>query len=157
MRKCAKCGQIFDDSWKQCLHCGMELTNDLSVRETNPELKEKRERASFLDIAWPKNKAQAMLAIKGAAVLYFIVIGIRISFMVIGGYYKGILSNLLLAMVVVLFLLFKSRIIAIPLLALSMLGMITNISGMTALSFLLLVSMISATRGTFVFHAKQQS
>ena len=43
MKKCPKCGQTYDDSWKICLHCSVNLSDDLSTRESNPELRNKAE------------------------------------------------------------------------------------------------------------------
>lgn len=39
MKKCPKCGQTYDDSWKVCLHCSVNLSDDLSARGSNPELR----------------------------------------------------------------------------------------------------------------------
>lgn len=41
MKKCPKCGKTYDDTWKICLHCGVNLSNDLSIKEDNPELQNK--------------------------------------------------------------------------------------------------------------------
>jgi len=43
MRKCPKCGQAYDDSWKLCLRCNLGLSDNLSIKETNPEIREKWE------------------------------------------------------------------------------------------------------------------
>ena len=40
MKKCPKCGRMHDDSWTVCLVCETTLSNDVSVRETNPELRQ---------------------------------------------------------------------------------------------------------------------
>lgn len=39
MKKCPKCGKTYDDTWKVCLHCSVDLSENLSVVETNPELR----------------------------------------------------------------------------------------------------------------------
>ena len=37
MRKCSKCGKTYDDSWKICIHCNIDLlnvsSNDVSIPE----------------------------------------------------------------------------------------------------------------------------
>jgi len=39
MKKCSKCGQTYDDSWKVCLKCGVNLSDDLSAKESNSGLR----------------------------------------------------------------------------------------------------------------------
>lgn len=39
MRKCPKCGKIYDDSWKVCLNCSLVLADDVRIQESNPELR----------------------------------------------------------------------------------------------------------------------
>lgn len=40
MKKCPKCGEIFDDTWQVCLHCSVALSDNLSIKETNPKTQE---------------------------------------------------------------------------------------------------------------------
>lgn len=41
MKKCLKCGQTYDDSWKVCLHCSISLTDDPSIKESRHEAAQK--------------------------------------------------------------------------------------------------------------------
>jgi hypothetical protein len=39
MKKCPECGEVYDDSWKVCLRCSVNLSDDLSIKESDPGLR----------------------------------------------------------------------------------------------------------------------
>ncbi len=47
MRKCPRCGETYDDTWKVCLNCSTALSDNLSIKETNPEMRKGRGRESL--------------------------------------------------------------------------------------------------------------
>jgi len=155
MKKCPKCGKVYDDSWKMCLNCSVVLSEDISIVETNPELEVKRAKGSILDFSfWAKNKKEGENAVKVASIVCCIVAAIRISFAIAGGQYRAIPANLILPAFAIAFYITKSRIISVVLFLLSILGSITNISGWEMLSNILPLIMIPAMRGAFVCHKK---
>ena len=72
-KKCPKCGKVYDDSWNICLHCQLKLSEDLSVIETNPELREKVKIKSAELLSNPRKMAKHVL-------LYAIIHGVIINF-----------------------------------------------------------------------------
>ena len=38
MRKCSKCGKVYDDSWKVCLHCSIQLVDVSDENTVVPEV-----------------------------------------------------------------------------------------------------------------------
>ncbi|MCX5668023.1 MAG: hypothetical protein NTY34_06930 [Candidatus Omnitrophica bacterium] len=48
MKKCPKCGKTYDDTWKVCLSCSVALSDNLSIVETNPEIRKQQEKPLLL-------------------------------------------------------------------------------------------------------------
>ena len=50
MRKCPKCGKTYDDTWKICLHCSVNLSDDMSIKESQIESQVKKKNNVFWKI-----------------------------------------------------------------------------------------------------------
>ena len=103
MRKCPKCGKTYDDTWKICLDCSVSLTEDMSIKESNPELRSK--------------KRGLLTTVNSIAFALYLIMGVNlVIFGLDQKHLPIIIESLIIASSTFLFHKFKSRISAIILL-----------------------------------------
>ncbi len=74
MKKCVKCGENYDNTWKVCLKCGVDLMASDSMHERGSEPK-----IGFVhneeSIFWPKTKERAAKTVKYASYFMYFILG----------------------------------------------------------------------------------
>lgn len=166
MRKCPKCGKVYDNTWKVCLSCSVALVDDLTIPETNPEIR-KETGVEEKHILWAKTKEQATIAIKYISMLLYLILAVK----AFGVYMRGLIPLEIAEWLLILVLIFivqkrKSRVASVLIALLVVSGQIlqmvisassgafgTGIVNMTQIA--LIVGCISLTRATFVYNCKK--